>query len=282
TLALSAISPLLPTIRQDIGISATVGALLYTTPLICFAALAPYAPRLARRFGPEHVIAAGLLLQLVSMLVRAAPSIPALFFGTLLLGVAGASGNVLVPGLIKRRFDRRGGPMMGVYSTASVLGSMVGAAATVPLMHAVGWGWRPTLALWAVPAAATSLVWFRSIDGADRVAALAAPPYPRIGSLYRDHVAWHVTLYYGLQNLVYTGAVAWLPTIFVAHRVSQSRAGLLLAIVNLTGMVTTLTVPLLAAKRSSQTRIALVTAALLAMGLAGVLVAPVSGAVLWM
>lgn len=281
-LSLSVISPLLPTIRRDTGISATVGALLYTTPLICFAALAPFAPRLARRLGAERVIAAGLLLQLVSILVRAAPSVLLLFCGTLLLGVAGASGNVLVPGIIKRLFGRQGSPMMGLYSTASVLGSMVGAAASVPFMHAAGWGWRPALAIPAIPAAATLLVWPRHLDSARAAITPDAPAYPRVRRLYRDHVAWHVTLYYGMQNLVYTGAVAWLPTIFVAHRVSQSRAGLLLAIVNLTGMITTLTVPLLAARRPSQVHLAVAAAALLALGLAGVLVAPVSAPVLWM
>lgn len=281
-LSLSVISPLLPTIRHDTGISATVGALLYTAPLLCFAALAPFAPRLARCLGAERVIAAGLLLQLVSIVVRAAPSLPALFCGTLLLGVAAASGNVLVPGLIKRRFGRRGSSMMGLYSTASVLGSMVGAAASVPLMHAAGWGWRPTLALWAVPAAATLLIWLRHIDDARASAVPEAPSYPRIRRLYRDRVAWHVTLYYGMQNLVYSGAVAWLPTIFVAHRVSQSKAGLLLAVVNLTGMLTTLTVPLLAARRPSQTPLVLAAGALLGLGLAGVLVSPASAAVLWM
>jgi MFS transporter, CP family, cyanate transporter len=152
----------------------------------------------------------------------------------------------------------------------------------VPLMHAAGWGWRPTLAVWAIPAAATLLVWLRYIDGARAAITPEAPAHPRVRRLYRDQIAWHVTLYYGMQNLVYTGAVAWLPTIFVAHRVSQSRAGLLLAIVNLTGMITTLAVPLLAAKRPSQIHLAVAAATLLALGLAGMLIAPVSAAVLWM
>lgn len=282
TLALSVISPLLPTIRHDLGITATVGALLYTTPLICFAALAPFAPRVARRLGAERVIAVGLVVQTGSMLLRSGPGTFSLFFGTLLLGVAGAAGNVLVPGIIKRRFGRRAGPIMGLYSTASVLGSMVGAAASVPLMHATGRGWRFTLALWTLPAAVTLLVWLRHVDGVDVRATVEAPAPPWIRRLYRDHVAWEVTLYYGMQNLVYTGAVAWLPTIFVAHGISQSRAGLLLAIVNLTGMATTLTVPLLAARRPSQTRLAVATAALLTTGIAGLLVAPVAGAVVWM
>jgi cyanate permease len=50
-LATSTIAPLLPTIRRDTGLSASTVGLLATIPLICFGALAPLAPRLARRFG---------------------------------------------------------------------------------------------------------------------------------------------------------------------------------------------------------------------------------------
>ena len=283
SLSVSVISPLLPTIRHATGMSATVGALLYAIPLLSVSALAPFAPRLARRFGAERIIAVGLALQAASMLLRSGPTLAALFCGTLLLGVSGTLGNVLAPGVIKRRFDRGAGPAMGVYSTASLIGAVVGAAATVPLMHAIGWSWRATLALWTVAAAATLLLWLWQLNGSGTgEAPIEVPAHPKLSHLYRDHLAWQVTLYYGLQNLVYSGAMAWIPSIFVAYGISQSDAGLLLAIVNLTGMVTTLTIPLLAARQPTQGRLVCAAVALLAAGLIGLLVAPVAGALLWM
>ena len=179
SLATSAISPLLPTIRHEMGISAAVGGLLTTIPLLCMGVVAPLAPRLARRFGAEHVIAAGLVVLITSMLVRSVPGIGALFCGTLLLG-ASASGYVLVPGVIKRRFGSRTGPVIGLYSTGGLMGSVLGAGATVPLMHATGLSWRATLALWATIAAVTLFLWLRQMNGTVAIdASLPVPVYPR-------------------------------------------------------------------------------------------------------
>jgi CP family cyanate transporter-like MFS transporter len=282
SLATSAISPLLPTIRHEMRISAAVGGLLITIPLFCMGALAPLAPRLARRFGAERVIAVGLVVVTASTLLRSAPGIAALFCGTLLLG-ASASGNVLMPAVIKRRFGQRAGPVIGLYSTAALAGSVLGAGATVPLMHATGWSWRATLALWASVAAVTLVIWLPQMKGTEASdTRLAVPAYPQLRHLYRDYLAWQVALYYGLQNLIYNGAAAWLPSLFVAHGVSQSDAGLLLALVSLTGMTATFAVPVLAMRHLTQGRLVLATVAFLATGLIGLLVAPVAGALVWM
>ena len=85
-----------------------------------------------------------------------------------------------------------------------------------------------------------------------------------------------------MQTVVYNAAAAWMPSVFVAHGVSQSEAGLLLAVVNLTGMITTFTVPVLAMRRPTQGRLVIAAATLLATSLVGLLVAPVAGALIWM
>jgi CP family cyanate transporter-like MFS transporter len=69
--------------------------------------------------------------------------------------------------------------------------------------------------------------------------------------------------------------------VFVAHGLSQTYAGLLLAIVNLTGMVTTFLTPVLAMRRPSQGGLVIAAVALCATSLIGLLVAPVGGAVAW-
>lgn len=218
---------------------------------------------------------------ITSMLVRSVPGIGALFCGTLLLG-ASASGYVLVPGVIKRRFGSRTGPVIGLYSTGGLMGSVLGAGATVPLMHATGLSWRATLALWATIVAVTLFLWLRQMNGTVAIdASLPVPVYPASRHLYRDHLAWQVALYYGMQNLVYNATAAWLPSVFVAHGVSQSSAGLLLAMVSLTGMVTTFSVPVLATRRPTQGPIVVATVALLTTGLTGLVVAPVAGALAW-
>ena len=110
---------------------------------------------------------------------------------------------------------------------------------------------------------------------------LDVPVYPELRRFYRDRLAWQVAVFFGMQTIVYNAAAAWMPSVFVSHGISQSKAGLLLALVNLTGMITTFAVPVLAVRRPSQGRLVISAAALLATSLIGLLVAPVAGALLW-
>jgi CP family cyanate transporter-like MFS transporter len=281
-LASSAISPLLPTIRHDTGMSAAVCGLLITIPLFCFGALAPLAPRLARRFGADDVIAVALVLLIISILLRSTPGIFSLFGGTVLLGAAVTCGNVLLPGVIKRKFERRTGPVMGLYTTGVAAGAALGAGATVPLMHALGWSWRATLALWAIGAGLALIIWLAHEAGARGFeTSLDMPVHRPATHVYRDRLAWQVALFLGFESIAYNAAAAWLPSVFVAHGLSQTYAGLLLAIVNLTGMVTTFLTPVLAMRRPSQGGLVIAAVALCATSLIGLLVAPVGGAVAW-
>lgn len=282
-LAASSMSPLLPTIRHDTGLSAAAGGLLITIPLLCFGTLSSFAPRLARRFGTDRVIAMSLVVLSASILLRSAPGIIALFGGTLLLGITVTCGNVLLPGVIKRKFERRTGPVMALFTTGVLAGAALGEGATVPLMHALGWSWRATLALWAGGSVFALLVWLPQMrDTRESNADLPLPIYPELRRFYRDRLAWQVALFFGMQTVIYNSAAAWIPSVFVSHEVSQSEAGLLLAVVNLTGMITTFTFPVLAMRRATQGRLVIAAAALLATSLVGLLLAPVAGALIWM
>ena len=280
TLASSAISPLLPTIRHDTGMSATTAGFLVTIPFLCFGLLSPLPARLARRLGAEPMVAAGLLVLAVGILLRSLPSIAALFCGTVIMGTAVTCSNVLLPGVIKRRFATRTGPVMGLFTTGQLAGGAVGAGATVPLMSLLGFSWRGTLTLWAVPTAGALLLWLRVLYVRHPVK-LPERDYPRTRQLYRDRVAWRVALFFGFQAAIYNAVAAWLPSLFVAHGLSRGVAGLLLALVNVTAMTTALTVPMLAMRRASQRSFVLAIAATFVISLAGLLVAPVTGAIVW-
>jgi len=282
-IATSAIAPLLPTIQRDTGLSAGALGLLATIPLLCFGALAPLAPPLGRRIGNERAISLSIVALGAGILLRSAPGLAALFCGTLLLGAAVTCGNVLVPGVIKHRFESHTGPALSAYSSGITVGGTIGFGLTVPLMRLTGLGWRGALALWTMGAAAALLVWLpQSGSARDATCSDADTARPRARQLYRDPLAWQVTAFFGLQSLVYNAAATWLPSLFVARGASQSTAGLLLAVSNLVGMAGTFALPVLAARRPRQSGLVVLTTALIASGLAGLLLAPVAGALFWM
>jgi CP family cyanate transporter-like MFS transporter len=63
---------------------------------------------------------------------------------------------------------------------------------------------------------------------------------------WRSGLAWRVTLYTGLQSLLFYAALTWLSPLYRAHGWSAERAGLLLAVFSLTQLVATLGLPALA------------------------------------
>jgi len=101
--SMSALSPVLGAIRRSTGLSAAGAGLLTTLPLICFGLLAPVAPRLVRRRGTGGVLLGCLVVLLAGIVVRST-NYAGLFIGTLLIGMAVAIANILMPGIVKRDF----------------------------------------------------------------------------------------------------------------------------------------------------------------------------------
>ncbi|MEW2547514.1 MFS transporter [Streptomyces sp. NPDC047002] len=281
--AIVAASPMLDTVRADTGMSATTAGLLTTLPLLCFGLLAPFAPRLGRRFGMEPALLLTMAAIVCGTALRLIPSMAALLAGTVVVGAGIAVANVLLPGVIKRDFPDRVGLMTGLYSMSLFGGAALAAGITVPLGHALSLGWRPTLALWGLLAVAALLVWAPQVRRHTRIPAgrASAAQHP-VRGLWSHPVAWLVTGYMGLQSLSYYAAAAYLPTMLTNAGMDQSTAGWMLSFSSLLGIAGAFLSPVLAARGIRPGLLATVGAVLTAGGFAGMATAPVGGAYLWM
>ncbi len=277
--AISAVGPLLSEIRLDLGLSSTAAALLTATPVLCFGLLAPLAPRLADRFGLERVLGAVLGGIVIGALVRIGPSVATLFGGTILLGGAIALANVLLPALIKRDFPTRAGLLTGAYVTALTVAASAAAGLTVPIADALGFGWRGGLAIWIVPVLVGLVVWLPQLPYRTRPLAADAPR--SFGRLRHDPIAWELTLFFGIQSLIFYSVISWLPSIYQSHGFSPSQSGYLLGIATLVGAPAALIVPTLATRAPDQRSYILIVCLLTAMGLAGIMLAPTALPLLW-
>ncbi|MET9295687.1 MFS transporter [Streptomyces sp. NPDC003077] len=282
--AIVAVSPLLDDIRHATGMSNTAAGVLSTLPLICFGIFAPLAPRLARRLGMERTLFAVLLVLLGGVAVRLAPDLPPLFAGTFLVGTAVAIANVVVTALIKRDFPRQVGLMSGLHSTMLVGGGAVAAALTVPLRDGLSLTWAGGLASWGVLAVAAVLVWaprLRGRGGALRNDAGAAAGAGAGRSVWRDRLAWSVALFYAFQSVIYYTSTTWLPTFYISHGFSESRAGVLLAVCMGFAVITSVLVPVWAQRSRRQSHLAVLGSALCAVAVVGLISAPTAAATLW-
>jgi MFS transporter, CP family, cyanate transporter len=289
-IGVASVGPVLTSIREDLGLSATVASLLTTIPVVAFGAFAFLAPWLTRRLGMHQLLGLAMAALAVGIGLRRQPSLASLFAGTIIVGAAIAIANVVMPAVIKRDFPDRVGPWMGVYSTALFLSAAIADGLTVPLLPVVGGHWRPALALWTIPAVAACLLWlpqfFRATGqaGAPREAADAssAGGEPSFRAILTDPVAIAVTAFMGLQCTGYYVTLTWLPTLLQDHGMDPHSAGWMLSYSAFPGIAAALVSPALA-RRIRPTWVPIVISVLCyAAAYAGLAVAPVHLAYLWM
>lgn len=269
--AIVAVSPLLSEIRADTGLTASAAGLLTTVPVLCFGLFSVVVPGLARRFGLEPVLVGAMLLLVAGFALRLLHGLVPLFAGTALVGVAIAIGNVLLPAIIKRDFRHRVGIMTGVYSMALSGGAALAAGLTIPLARAAGIDWRPALAAWGLFAVLALLASATRLRRRVRPTVTLAVVVP---NLWRSGLAWWVTLFFGLQSLVFYAMIAWLPAYLIDHGHTAVDAGWMLSLFNLLGIAGALLVPIIAGRLARQSVLAVVITALALAGVAGLLVAP--------
>jgi CP family cyanate transporter-like MFS transporter len=245
--------------------------------VLCFGAFALLAPVLGRRVGAERLLWLSLIPIAVGVAGRAAGSTVALFAGTIVAGVGIAIGNVIVPSIVKSRFERAAGLVMGIYVATLTAGAALAAGLTVPLEQSLGW--QAALAVWALPALVALAVLGAAVLGTGAPASIQGREVG-VRRLLRDRLAWQVTLYMGFQSLVFYAGLAWLAPILRDDGYSAGTAGGLLAVYALGGIPSAAVVPVLAERMRDQRALAAVVCALEGLGLLGLLVAP-GAALVW-
>jgi len=221
--AIASLGPVLPEVMRSTGIGAAAASVLTTLPALCFGLFAPLAPRLSRRFGIERTVLGMVLLLSAGTLIRWAETPTALFAGAILAGAAIGVVNVLLPALVKRDFPDRVALMTGLYTMVLSIGAALAAGASAPLTLAFG-SWGAALAIWAAPAL---------LAGLALIPALPATFIPvanrKLPGLWRNGLAWQVTLLMGMQSTTTYCAFGWLALILRDRGMAAVTAGLVLS-----------------------------------------------------
>jgi CP family cyanate transporter-like MFS transporter len=287
--AVTSLGPVLQEVRLGLGMSGTVAGLLTSVPTLCFAVFGVAAPRLERRFGPGAVVFAGMCALTAGLLLRPLAGSTVSFLAASTLSLAGlAIANVMMPVIVKHYFPDQVGTMTGLYSMGISIGTGTAAAATAPLLHALGGDWRLALGFWALPAALSIPCWLPFIrdrtGGRPSVHAPAAnrvvPPVPAdsdapvLRRITRSRTAWAMAIYFGLQASEIYCIMGWLPQIFRDAGVSADTAGLLTAVSMAVSVPVSLFLPALAGRMRRQGSLAVVLAAFGLVGYAGLWMAP--------
>ncbi|MEA1064864.1 MFS transporter [Erwinia sp. HR93] len=267
----TSIAPLLDDIRTVFQLSTAQTGFLTTLPLLAFAVVSPLAARLARGLGIERSLLVALIAVGIGIGLRSAGTENMLWLGTLIIGCGIALGNVLLPALIKRDFADRVARITGAYSLTMGIAAAIGSALMVPVAAHGGWQ-QALLVLLFFPLAAL-LLWLPQVRR-HIPAGVASANLAQGRGLWRSSLAWQVTLFLGLNSLVYYVVIGWLPSILVSNGFSPEHAGSLHGLLQLATAAPGLFIGVVLARLNDQRAIAAATALLSAISMLGLWLAP--------
>lgn len=279
---LTSVSPLVSLIRDDVHISNTLAGLITTVPLLAFALLSPLVPKLGQRYGVERIIMIALLFLTVGIVIRSLSGAANLFIGTAILGFAIAVCNVLLPSIIKRDFPNKIGSMTGVYSISMSLCGAIASGISVPLAVNAGLKWQGALGIWGILSFVSILCWLPQLRNQTKQTATTSQSMASNDvNIWRSPLAWQVTMFMGIQSMVFYVLIAWLPEILKQQGIHSNQSGWYLSIMQLVMLPFAFIVPVIAGRMSSQRLLVVITTILLLTGTIGLLYGSSNMILLW-
>jgi MFS transporter, CP family, cyanate transporter len=243
--AINSISPLLETLRNDLGMSASVASLLTSIPVLCMGIFSPAAAKLGGCVGIERVLGGALVLIGMGTFLRLfANSTLFLLSTAILAGLGIAATGPLLSGFIKQHFPHRVPMLISVYSVAMTMGAAIASGLSAPIqseMHS----WKVGLAIWAILALIAVPIWWlfvlrrverpRNLSSSQQTAALP----------WRNQKAWLLTISFGFLGMMFYSITAWLPPIIQGMGYSKAYAGNALTIFAVIQIPANLLLPLI-------------------------------------
>src|SRR6056297_1736302 len=275
--ALTSVAPVLGDIQASTGLSPSIAGLLTTAPVLCLGIFGPLAPWLARRIGSERTIGLFLAVLGIGCIVRATTVPLGLFAGTLMAGAGVGVIGVLLPATLKREFPDQAARLTGIYTLLLCLGAAAAAGLTAPVALHVDNSWRAGLTVWSLPALLALLIWSPQLRR-------KAPPRAAGASttaIWKDRIAWQVTLFMGLQSSLAYCVFGWLPFILQSRGASVGDSGVTLSISIGAQLLTALTGPFVATAFRDQRPAVLLFMGLTLAGLLGIVYGPLASSVAW-
>ncbi|MEB2780837.1 MFS transporter [Algoriphagus sp. C2-6-M1] len=220
--SIASVGPLIPFIREDLGLSNGLAGFLTTLPLLTFATFSLFAPGIGKRLGMGRAVFLGVAILATGVILRVLGGIELLLLGTALTGVGIVIANVLLIPLIKVRLPEKLGLMTALLATMMSLFAAIAVGMSVPI--AVDWdfGWRGSLAFWAVFMVLAMIIWIPQLQRPKASLHEVTDPAKNV---WRSKLAWQITIFMGCQSVMYFTMVTWLPDMLIFRGWTPVQAG---------------------------------------------------------
>jgi CP family cyanate transporter-like MFS transporter len=210
-LTLLAVPPVLPLIHADLNLDEKGVAALSGLPILLLGIAAVPGAVLIARFGARNALLAGLCLIGVSSGLRGVgPSVPMLFCMTLLMGVGISISQPTFPSLVRQWFHQQAAitRATGFWSNGLLVGELLAAALTLPVVLPLVGSWEAVFVFWAIPVLLTALIFGVATRG--EPTPKDAPPVQGLPD-WRSGPMWRLGIFQSAASMVYFGANTFIP-----------------------------------------------------------------------
>lgn len=264
---LTSVGVLLPTINDDLQLSAFATSIIAILPLLAFSFASLFAAPVSTKIGLNRTIVYALIVITVGIIFRSLGSSTLLFTGILLIGIGIAFGNVLAPVFIKASFPLQVGIVTALYTVSMNIFGALSSAVSAPIAKATNY--NISLAVIGIVTIITLIIWIIVLQKDKEVK--APHPVAMTSSIWRSPLAWQITLFMGGQSVIFYSLINFLPIILREQHIPVEVTGGYLTVLQIAIIIFTFIIPMIAANMAHQVYLGCINGLLFIAGIAGMI-----------
>lgn len=251
---ITSVSPVLSEIMAKLQLGNLQGSLLTSIPLLVFASCSIPVSKIAARTNISYSLILSLIFLILGLYLRIYGNIAMLYVGSFLIGLGICIGNVMTPAYIKNVFPDKIGLMTGVFSVTMNLFAGLAAGFSIAIGRWTQLGWQGSLGiwiLWSLPA--LLVVGIEILSNKNKYEERKAVEISKTNfDVFRSKQAWYISIFMGIQSLVYFCVIAMLPTVLIDYGMDKSETGFVLLVFQLVMAPIMFICPVIASKMKEQ------------------------------
>ncbi|MDN3706768.1 MFS transporter [Myroides ceti] len=249
---ITAVGPVLGEVSKALSLTNLQASLLISIPLFVFAFLSVVVSRLCEKYRIKPIVFFALFILMVGLCLRITGTVYFLFLGSFLIGLGICVGNVIMPGYIKNVFPDKIGVMTGLYSVSMNLMAALASGFSVVIGKYTGYGWKGSMGVWIILSFLALCIWLFEKSAKKRTTVKKSAQPSSKNSLFRSSQAWNISLFMGIQSLVYYCVISWIPAVLLDYGLPKESGGWVLSVMQLAMLPVTFFGPIVASRLSNQ------------------------------
>lgn len=270
---ITSVGPVIGEISEYLSLSKTAAGLITTIPLLAFGIMSGLVPKISERYGMELILLLSLIILGIGLGVRSLGVISPLYIGSILIGIAITFGNVLMPAFIKVNFPKSIGSIMGIYTVAMILSAALAGGFSIKIGKWTNIGWQASIGIWIILAIIGAMLWLPQLKNkkSKQDAEQAKSEKLKI-NLYKSKIAWAITIFMGLQSLLFYCYSAWLPKVTQDWGLPAEAAGWIPSYIQFAQLPVTFIGSIIATRMRNQVLLSGITGISTILGITGFLI----------